>query len=415
MSWVAVGSAVVGAGASLYGSSKANKAQKKGAGAAAAEQARQYDLTREDNLPALNARNNALERMAALANGFGSGPTMEQVMAEPGYQFGLKQGQNSLEGSAAARGGLYSGNTGKALQQYGNDYASTKYGEAWTRQRANQGDQYDRWRSLATGGQAGASTIAAAGQNAANVTSKLYDGMGNANANAAIANSNTYGGLANQLGSIYNNWNSQPKASPGLYQVGYGGNGAGGSPDGYYADGGPVAPSAPAPDPALMARLNERLDQLLAEQRMRQAGMGGRIAPTERVNLAEKKALGYADGGPVDEPVVGTKAPVRSGTSGGGLSRNAILMALMQQKEREKMRANPLNPRAVNAEREERANLADGGSVQGPGGPRDDAIPAQLSNGEHVMDAASVTAIGGGDNMLGQHKLNQLRALLRGM
>lgn len=40
-------------------------------------------------------------------------------------------------------------------------------------------------------------------------------------------------------------------------------------------------------------------------------------------------------------------------------------------------------------------NFADGGFVRGPGGPRDDLINANLSNGEHVTNAAAVAA---GDN-----------------
>jgi hypothetical protein len=42
----------------------------------------------------------------------------------------------------------------------------------------------------------------------------------------------------------------------------------------------------------------------------------------------------------------------------------------------------PKKPKAV--------NLANGGMVRGPGGPKDDAIPANLSNGEAVIDAATV-------------------------
>jgi hypothetical protein len=42
----------------------------------------------------------------------------------------------------------------------------------------------------------------------------------------------------------------------------------------------------------------------------------------------------------------------------------------------------PKPPKAV--------NLANGGMVRGPGGPKDDAIPANLSNGEAVIDAATV-------------------------
>lgn len=39
--------------------------------------------------------------------------------------------------------------------------------------------------------------------------------------------------------------------------------------------------------------------------------------------------------------------------------------------------------------------FASGGSVSGPGGPRDDVIPAWLSNGEHVIDAKTVNQFGG--------------------
>ncbi len=40
---------------------------------------------------------------------------------------------------------------------------------------------------------------------------------------------------------------------------------------------------------------------------------------------------------------------------------------------------------------------ADGGYIRGPGGPRSDVIPALLSNGEGVINAAAVAALGGPD------------------
>lgn len=56
-----------------------------------------------------------------------------------------------------------------------------------------------------------------------------------------------------------------------------------------------------------------------------------------------------------------------------------------------------------------RAGLAraDGGAVFGPGGPRDDLIPARLSNGEHVLTAAEVQAAGG------QGAIYRMRAAIR--
>lgn len=61
-------------------------------------------------------------------------PSGQQVLADdPGYQFRLTEGQKALESSAAKRGGLLSGGTGKALQRYGQDLASQEYEKAYSR------------------------------------------------------------------------------------------------------------------------------------------------------------------------------------------------------------------------------------------------------------------------------------------
>jgi hypothetical protein len=60
---------------------------------------------------------------------------------DPGYLFRLSEGQKVLENSAAARGGLLSGQTGKALQQYGQNFASNEFGNI-----------YDRYRGLIDAG-----------------------------------------------------------------------------------------------------------------------------------------------------------------------------------------------------------------------------------------------------------------------
>lgn len=49
--------------------------------------------------------------------------------ANTGYNFGFNEGQRGITGSAASKGLLNSGSTAKALTQFGQDYASTKYGD----------------------------------------------------------------------------------------------------------------------------------------------------------------------------------------------------------------------------------------------------------------------------------------------
>lgn len=53
--------------------------------------------------------------------------------ADPGYRFRMRQGQDAIEASRAASGGLFSGATGKALQEYGQDYAANEWGNWWNR------------------------------------------------------------------------------------------------------------------------------------------------------------------------------------------------------------------------------------------------------------------------------------------
>ncbi len=87
------------------------------------------------------------------------------VSSDPSYQFRFNQGQNALENSAAARGGLLSGNTGKALTDYGQNAASQEYA-----------NQFGRWMQ-----QLGI------GQNASTNMSNLAVGKGNALNNAYTA------------------------------------------------------------------------------------------------------------------------------------------------------------------------------------------------------------------------------------
>ena len=106
-----------------------------------------------------------------------------------------------------------------------------------------------------------------------------------------------------------------------------------------------------------------------------------------------------------------------SGGGGGGLSRDAILAALDAAHTQAPQPQQPARRGAISAPTAAglRAigEFAKGGEVAGPGGPRDDAISAQLSDGEHVWDAASVTALGDGDNERGQALLNEMRQRIK--
>jgi hypothetical protein len=60
-------------------------------------------------------------------------PTAESVLNEPGYKFGMDEGQRGLEQSAAARGTLRSGGTLKDITAWGQNYAGQHYTDAFNR------------------------------------------------------------------------------------------------------------------------------------------------------------------------------------------------------------------------------------------------------------------------------------------
>lgn len=125
----------------------------------------------------------------------------------PGYEFRLKQGRESLENSAAAKGGLFSGNTGIALQEYGQDYATSEYDNYLRRlydQMNGVGTQLQGRQSALDAGYQNANAYlpvmeqgfnavnqqANIGTNAANARAGYITGEGDAYASGMIANSN---------------------------------------------------------------------------------------------------------------------------------------------------------------------------------------------------------------------------------
>lgn len=66
--------------------------------------------------------------------------------ADPGYQFRLQQGQDSVQASAAARGMGLSGATLKALAKYGQGAASDEYQNAYSRYNNDRNFGYGQYR-----------------------------------------------------------------------------------------------------------------------------------------------------------------------------------------------------------------------------------------------------------------------------
>lgn len=171
-------------------SGAANAAQR-GYDAATAEQARQYDQSRQDQMPWLQAGQNALAQMQQLNSG-----NFSSFTESPDYQFARDQGLQGIDRSAAARGALYSGGADADRMQFASGLASQNYGNF-----------YNRLAGLAGVGQTAASGLGALGQSyATNVGNNLI-GAGNARASSyqarADANSQLAGSIGNSIGQLY--------------------------------------------------------------------------------------------------------------------------------------------------------------------------------------------------------------------
>ena len=60
-------------------------------------------------------------------------PTGLDFMNDPGYKARMQMGADAIENSAAARGGILSGGTLKALERYGQDYGTNEFGNVFNR------------------------------------------------------------------------------------------------------------------------------------------------------------------------------------------------------------------------------------------------------------------------------------------
>lgn len=131
MPFFIAGAIALGAGASIYSGNKAADAQKKAAATAASAEEKKLQQIRSDLAPYRDTGASALSRYAD-AMGLNGDAARDQFRTDfrtdPGYGFAFDEGMRATEGSAAARGGLLSGGTLKALQRRGQGMADQQYG-----------------------------------------------------------------------------------------------------------------------------------------------------------------------------------------------------------------------------------------------------------------------------------------------
>lgn len=229
-----VAAAVIGAGIggaliSSSASSSAANGQQDAANNATQLQQQQYNQTRADQQPYRDAGYGALSKLQTMlgvgtntgAAGFGSLSTPftgASVATDPGYQFGLTQGTQAATRAANAQGRQYSGATLKALSRYGNDYATTKFDDAFNRNQSQNNQLYNQLAGVSGTGQIATNQVGSIGQQTANNVG-----------NIGIGNSNAQGANAINQGNIFSNGVNQGLSAWQRY-TGQGGSVAYGSP-----------------------------------------------------------------------------------------------------------------------------------------------------------------------------------------
>lgn len=148
-----------------------------------------------------------------LGKGF-QAPTLADAEATPGYQFQLQQGTKAIDENAAANGTLMSGNTGTALEQYGQGLGQSAYQQDYNNALSSYGANVQSLQGATNTGLSSTGQLAGANQSAASnlagidLTGGLQQAQQINNAAAARASgylgsaaawSNAAGGMAGGL------------------------------------------------------------------------------------------------------------------------------------------------------------------------------------------------------------------------
>jgi hypothetical protein len=203
---------IIPAAASLIGGSQQAEAAQNAANTSAAAtdraialQREQYQKQLELQKPFYDVGVNALPELvkASKYTPF----SMQTFQQDPGYGFRLKEGQQALDRSAAARGGLISGGALKAAQRYGQDMGSQEYMNAFNRYQTERASRLQPLQSLTGMSQTTANTLGTAGSNMAGNIGNAYMQQGVNQGNALLAGqqarSSSYGDIAKLFGQTY--------------------------------------------------------------------------------------------------------------------------------------------------------------------------------------------------------------------
>lgn len=226
--------AIIGAGGAIAGSvirgnaaDSAAQTQANAANQASATELQMFNQTQANEQPYMQAGGTAL---TSLLNGLGLGPggtgqgslntpfNPSMLQNTPGYQFQLGQGEQAIQDSATATGGIGGGNTLKALMNYGQGLASTTYQQQLEDYMAQQNQGFNKLQTIAGSGQNAAANLGSLGSQTAQSIGNNQIGAGNSISAGQVASGNaTSSGINQLLASLQSNGgNLNPFGSGGV-------------------------------------------------------------------------------------------------------------------------------------------------------------------------------------------------------
>lgn len=186
---------VLGSAQNLIFGGDGAQQQQNAANNANAELQSMFNTVNQNAQPYLQAGSQAVGQLQSNMSSLNQPFTMQQFQQSPGYQFSLQQGQQAVQNSSAAQGGLVSGAQMAALNNYSQNQANTEYQNAFNNYQTQQQNTYNRLAGVA---QMGASSNAALGGQMMNTANQI--GQNTIGASNAYAASQQQG--MNNLGSM---------------------------------------------------------------------------------------------------------------------------------------------------------------------------------------------------------------------
>lgn len=209
---IGTGTAIaIGAGAGLLGAKmsadaakSAAQTQASAADRAAANERAMYEQSREDLAPYRETGYTALKDIEKMKPFLTSqfGPEQFGQYLDPSMAFRQRIGTQATERLANVGGGAISGNTLRSLADYGQNLASTEYGNAFNRFQTERGNIYNTLANIAGMGQGAVNTGVTAGQNFAAGQTGLITGQAAALAAGNVGAANAYSGAAGNIGNM---------------------------------------------------------------------------------------------------------------------------------------------------------------------------------------------------------------------